>query len=278
MQWKQFLTPVKSFTNLEAEAFLEKNKPGTFTLLDVRQPKEYKAGHIAGAKLIPVGELDQRLNELDADHPIIVYCAIGGRSRVAAQLLSGKGFKQVYNLAGGIKAWEQQSAVGPEQVGLELFSPNQSVEEMLIIGYGLEQGLRDFYLKMHDQSETDEVRKSFIHLADIELLHQERLLELYNAHTGAAISKVEIEKKVTTQALEGGMTTDEYLTLYHPDLSKVSDVLSLAMAIEAQALDLYLRASESAEIKETKDVLRTIAEEEREHIKHLAVLMDKYVS
>ncbi len=73
MRWKQFLTPVKSFTNLEAEAFLENNKPGTFTLLDVRQPKEYQAGHIAGAKLIPIGELDRRVTELDPSQPVIVY-------------------------------------------------------------------------------------------------------------------------------------------------------------------------------------------------------------
>ncbi len=184
----------------------------------------------------------------------------------------------MYNLAGGIKAWKQQSAVGPEQVGLELFPADQSVEELLITGYGLEMGLRDFYLKMLDQSQSDEVKKTFTLLADVELLHQTRLLELYTACTGTVKSQDEIEQKVASQTLEGGMSTDEYLALYTPDLGNLSDVLALAMAIEAQALDLYLRASDAAKQDATKEMLHAIAEEERVHIKHLADLMEKHVN
>ena len=51
-----------------------------FTLLDVRQPDEYKSEHIPGAKLIPLPELDRRLNEIGADKPTRVYCAIDGRT------------------------------------------------------------------------------------------------------------------------------------------------------------------------------------------------------
>ena len=96
MRWKQFFTPVKAFDAQEAKAFMDQSKGDGFTLLDVRQPKEYETEHIPGAKLIPLGELDQRLGEVDSQKPTIVYCAIGGRSRVAAQMLSGKGFQEVY--------------------------------------------------------------------------------------------------------------------------------------------------------------------------------------
>ncbi len=84
MRWKQFFTPVKLFNADEAKKFITHTPSEKFTILDVRQPLEYQTGHIAGAKLIPLGDLGDRLNEIDSDKPTIVYCAIGGRSRVAA--------------------------------------------------------------------------------------------------------------------------------------------------------------------------------------------------
>ncbi len=73
MLWRQFFTPVQSMDTRQLAEFLEKRPAGSYTLLDVRQPKEYEAGHIAGAKLIPVGELDRRLAELDPNNPVLVY-------------------------------------------------------------------------------------------------------------------------------------------------------------------------------------------------------------
>ena len=57
---------------------------------------------------------------LDPEKPTLVHCAVGGRSRVAAQMLSGWGFKEVYNLAGGIKAFEGHKATGPRELNLDL--------------------------------------------------------------------------------------------------------------------------------------------------------------
>jgi len=122
MRWKQFLTPVKSFDAAEAKNYMNRTAGDAFTLLDVRQPEEYESEHLPGAKLIPLPELSGRLAELDAEKPTIVYCAIGGRSRVAAQVLSAKGFREVFNLTGGIKAWSSGKAVGPQDMGLGLFS------------------------------------------------------------------------------------------------------------------------------------------------------------
>ena len=53
--------------------FLEKKSPGDFNLLDVRQPGEYEQGHLPGARLVPVSELDSRLKSLDPDKPTITY-------------------------------------------------------------------------------------------------------------------------------------------------------------------------------------------------------------
>jgi glyoxylase-like metal-dependent hydrolase (beta-lactamase superfamily II)/rhodanese-related sulfurtransferase len=74
-------------------------------VVDVREPWEYRQGHVPGALLIPLGQLSSRLNELDPAHPVAVICASGNRSQSAAALLGQKGFKTVYNILGGTGAW-----------------------------------------------------------------------------------------------------------------------------------------------------------------------------
>ena len=73
MRWKHFLTPVRNMDTKEARAYIDKNKEGTYTLLDVRQPKEYEKTRIPGAKLVPLPELVDRLGELDPEKPVIAY-------------------------------------------------------------------------------------------------------------------------------------------------------------------------------------------------------------
>ena len=74
-------------------------------VVDVREPWEYRQGHVPGAILIPLGQLSARVNELDPDRPVAVICASGNRSQSAAALLGQKGFKTVYNVSGGTGAW-----------------------------------------------------------------------------------------------------------------------------------------------------------------------------
>ncbi|MBC7333503.1 MAG: rhodanese-like domain-containing protein [Actinobacteria bacterium] len=76
-----------------------------YFILDVRTRDEFEAAHIGGAKLIPVSELENRLDEIPEGKPIIVYCRSGNRSAQAATILVQNGFKEVYNMRGGISAW-----------------------------------------------------------------------------------------------------------------------------------------------------------------------------
>ena len=73
-------------------------------VLDVREPHEYQIVNI-GAPLIPLGDLPNRLGELDANREIVIHCKTGGRSQRAAEFLQKSGFKNVSNLVGGITAW-----------------------------------------------------------------------------------------------------------------------------------------------------------------------------
>lgn len=274
MRWKQFFTPVKSFNADEAKKFISQTSDLKLTLLDVRQPAEYQSGHIPGAKLIPLGALNDRINEIDPKKPTIVYCAIGGRSRVASQMLVEKGFNEVYNLTGGIKAWNNEKALGSEETGLSLFTGKESQEETLIIAYSLEAGLREFYLSMIPKIKNDSTRQLFKKLSVIEENHQNRIFDEYMKVAKTRITREEFEKTTIIPTMEGGLTTGEYLKIYQPDLEVAEEVISLAMAIEAQALDLYQRASDRAKSSEAKKALTQIAKEERTHLELLGKLFE----
>ena len=277
MRWKQFLTPVKSFDAPAAKDYMKRAAADAFVLLDVRQPEEYEAEHLPGAKLIPLAELGARLPELDPEKPAIVYCAIGGRSRVASQVLAGKGFKEVFNLSGGIKAWNSEKAVGPEELGLELFSGKESPEETLVVAYGLEEGLRRFYESMAPRVTNENARQLFARLSTIEVKHQDRIFSEYLRITGAEVSRDDFAKRTFAPAMEGGLTTEEYIQRYQPNLENPSEVISLAMAIEGQALDLYQRTADRAKTAQSRDSLLQIAAEERSHLQQLGKLFQDVV-
>lgn len=74
-------------------------------VVDVREPWEYRQGHVPGALLMPLGQLSMRLGELDVEKPVAVICATGNRSQSASALLGQKGFKTVYNVVGGTTLW-----------------------------------------------------------------------------------------------------------------------------------------------------------------------------
>ena len=78
-------------------------------LIDVRQPDEYDFARIEGAKLIPLGEIIQRMDELDDSKEIVIHCKMGGRSAQAINALTRAGFKgKMSNLKGGITAWSNE--------------------------------------------------------------------------------------------------------------------------------------------------------------------------
>jgi sulfur-carrier protein adenylyltransferase/sulfurtransferase len=79
-----------------------------FELIDVRETFEYEIARIDGAKLMPLGEIAERVDELQREQPIVVHCHSGGRSAEAVRMLQQRGFANVYNLEGGIDAWSDQ--------------------------------------------------------------------------------------------------------------------------------------------------------------------------
>ena len=119
MQWIQYLIlalflwlivsrllPVQGLQHLEpqdVEQLLE--QPGHYAFVDVRQPGEYGRGHIEGFVNIPLGQLSQRVAEIDRERPVVLTCQSGIRSRQAARILRKQGFTDVRHLRRGVGGW-----------------------------------------------------------------------------------------------------------------------------------------------------------------------------
>ena len=93
-------------TTLELKRRMLDKSDNGFVILDMRDDAAYKKAHIPGAVNIPLKELGYKLFRLDKRKDIIVYCDVGVRSKVACRILVNAGFKDVYNLTGGLKAWK----------------------------------------------------------------------------------------------------------------------------------------------------------------------------
>ena len=97
----------RELTSKEADEYIKTNKP---LVLDVRTQREYVEGHLENSILIPVQELQIRINELDAhkNNAILIYCATGNRSTVASKILIDSGFAEILNLKHGIADWAKK--------------------------------------------------------------------------------------------------------------------------------------------------------------------------
>ncbi|MBL8096719.1 MAG: MBL fold metallo-hydrolase [Anaerolineales bacterium] len=109
-EWEALGLPVTSgdVRDIEARelnALLENGNGDRPVVVDVRESWEFRSGHVADAVHIPLGELAQRVGELDPEQPVAVICASGSRSQSAAAFLGQKSFKTVFNILGGTSSW-----------------------------------------------------------------------------------------------------------------------------------------------------------------------------
>lgn len=93
----------KNIMSVEAKKLVEQKK--NLYLLDVRTPQEFAQARMKGSVLIPINELERRVQEVPKNRPVLVLCAVGSRSNLAAGFLINKGYGDVYNLTDGLSGW-----------------------------------------------------------------------------------------------------------------------------------------------------------------------------
>jgi rubrerythrin len=200
---------------------------------------------------------------------------MGGRSRVAAQMLVGKGFKNVYNLSGGIHAWNGLEAEGPVELNMDLINGDETPAQIIKLAYSMEESLGTFYRIAKTKTEDKEVIGILDNLGSIEEKHKDYLLDLLKETEPAAREELTAPRP-ESQILEGGFRMDTFLKQNERFLAHVSSLLDMAMMLETQALDLYLRFADKADDDRTKNVLFKIGQQEKEHVAALGRYREKY--
>lgn len=159
-------------------------------------------------------------------------------------------------------------------MGRVMLTGEESPREIIAIAYGMEQGLGEFYSSAAGMIKDKDVAGLLRKLARIEENHKQKLLDLYMTLSTTGTGKETFEAGVISEIMEGGFTTKEFLEENRPVMRTTADTLSLAMMLETQALDLYLRYSQKAEDEESRRILYGIAEDEKAHLAALGGMME----
>ena len=258
---------IRSLTSDEIKAILDKDKRGEFLLLDVRQPEEYEAGHIPGAMLIPLGELEGRQEELDRSKRIITYCRSGHRSMAAAITLCGLGFRGVHHLDGGILQWHYETITGIPEERPELITEIADVKDILMLAIKLEKGSSDFYIAARDRAQSLPTKETFQMLADAEDGHLRRLYQrsIGLLAEGALPPLEKLKSELKVEHMEGGLEISEALAKVKKKFTSEMEALEIAVEKEYVSYDFYKWTSALVENQDAKMLLHELAPEERNH-------------
>jgi rhodanese-related sulfurtransferase/rubrerythrin len=258
-----------------AREWLASKKEGEFIILDVRQPQEYRSGHLPGALLIPLPDLLDRTGELDASKPVLTYCRTGIRSRAAAALLLTEGFHPVYSLDGGIAAWNGQTATGDYRPGMSLLKGGETAEELLSLAWSLEEGSRIFYENAADLA-TDHKAKDLFHaLAAAEAKHKESILTAYRIATGTDFGDDSSLRKAYGGVMEGGIPVEDAIGFLQAKGRTLRDMIEVSMQVETNALDLYIKMSREIKNATAGKVFASLIGEEKQHLSRLGRLLEE---
>jgi rhodanese-related sulfurtransferase len=219
----------------------------------VRQPREYAEGHIPGAKLIPLPDIENRLDEIEPGKDLVFYCRTGGRSAVAAALIKDAAEQKgaLYNLVGGIAGWEGKEL--KDIPHLELFPRDMPLAQTLYRAMNMEKGAWLFYRDLAREYEGTELGDMVRDLGGME----------------------EIFERLDGKIMEGGKPVSAWMARLgrNPEDRKLR-LLELACEIEYYAYDLYRGlANRDTDAAQTYLLL---AEQEKAHVRVISKALNRF--
>lgn len=180
-------------------------------------------------------------------------------------------------MAGGIKAWKGEVARGPEQAGLGMISGDETQAGMLAVVFGLEKGLTDFYQIAAEMLEDVRATQLMQKLAGVEEGHMARVKEMFEAASPGPEDRQALES-TQSDTTEGGFSSEDLRKNLKQSEMDAAGLVDWAMALEAQAMDLYLRMAARSSDPEAAGALRQIGDDEKSHLESLARLREQYVA
>jgi rubrerythrin/rhodanese-related sulfurtransferase len=262
------------FEELSAEQFREytqKKKEGEYLLIDVRQPAEYTSGHIPGAKLIPLMELESELFKLSENREMVFYCRSGSRSRAASALVAESEIsdRRIYNLAGGVMVWDGKML--PDFPKVEVFEKGKGLSELLFISMDLEKGAYRFYTYVLDRFGTEHFAKTLEHLVNAEMAHARAIYRFWKESEPQPQPFESLFSELKGEILEGGESLDDVLQRVEAlDENFCLNLLEMALDIEYSAYDLYRTMAEQTDNAEAESAFLSIAQAEKAHMQAIA--------
>jgi len=262
----------------QAKEWFIGNKGSEFIILDVRQPEEYRSGHLPGAVFIPLPDLINKVGGLDHAKPIIAYCRSGNRSRAAAAFLLSYGFSKVYSMDGGITAWNGQVATGSYNEGLSMLEGRETAEELISLAMALEEGSRIFYVNVEELTLDTEAKNVLKTIAEAEEKHKTQILQAYKLITGENLTDDILNREPLRGIMEGGVRIDEVVSFLKGPDKTLLDILEVSMQLEINSLDLYIKILRNIEDAGAKKVFDILIEEEKNHLSKLGKLLGERIT
>jgi rhodanese-related sulfurtransferase/rubrerythrin len=265
----EFSSPV-DLSAEDLKAYMETHNEKHYRLIDVRQPAEYRHGHIPGAVLVPLLEFESSLLDLPADRDLIFYCSNGARSKAAATLaLDAEVTKRgIYNLAGGIMNWYGQTLA--EFPRVRVFDATKGITDLLYTAINLEKGAWRFYAAMAGRHKTEPLAETFEVLAKAENSHAQTIYAVWALHAAEPPAFEDLFAGLSGDILEGGETLETVLEKVESLTDRAClNLIELALRIEYSALDLYRTMAEKTLEPEARDTLLAVAQAEKAHMRVL---------
>ena len=192
---------------------------------------------------------------------------------MAAKLLTGMGFTEVYNLEGGIRGWKGVKTAGPVEYHLEYLPEDESPRQILSMAYAMEKGLRDFYRVLVVPLNDQGLKELLNRLISFEEIHMDKIIKIGDS-LGIQENDVKTGSPGMNEVMEGGRAVEDFIEANREFMSSVEGVLNVAMMIEAQALDLYLRLANAVTDENAAAALYAISQEEKGHLAALGRLLE----
>ncbi|HMA92291.1 MAG TPA: rhodanese-like domain-containing protein [Polyangiaceae bacterium] len=259
---------VADITSYELRRYMRSHSEAEYVLIDVRQPEEYSGGHIPGAKLVPLKDLEEHARELQelSGRSLVFYCRSGTRSQRASTWASRSlRLPSVYNLLGGFQAWDGP-ALGefPRRVEIDLTA---SVETLLRQALDFEKGIHRLYTQIVAEYPGGMLGATISQLTEIEITHGRAVYQLLRRYVPDINEDfISMFAALPGEVIENGLSYDVVLKTAR-ELGKLGDValLELALEIEMGAYDLYKSLAGTVTSIEARQALGELAQQEKEH-------------
>ena len=176
-------------------------------------------------------------------------------------------------MTGGIDAWNGLVAGGAYEAGLAYFSRASGPEALISLSFALEEGNRLFYERISQDLKEEEAASIFRSMGQAEERHKETLRELHARVSGIRGDPAPPEGMEAGEFMEGGIPLKE--TLAAAKGKTLEEILELAVAMEANALDRYIKMGRTVADERSREVFLTLSREERTHLERMTSLLDR---